>query len=252
MKKLPLLAALCLCLAVLSGRAGAYDYRADRLEDDPGAQSIYAMESDLASFLDGEVRFDRAVRVYMFQAEEFLDALKAGMAQALDSCERTVWEVPVALDQGAGYASMTETGFSSARSDVPMDDRPYLFDPQTMTELLEGRSFDSVYIASVPRWYANFVAVLDGDEVRLAPFASRPEFWEAENGRWYTVEEMYPICFAFQQELTAGPGDHNGGGGAQGSVLFGLAAAGGGLALLLGGLAVLRRRKGVGQYSRHT
>ena len=72
---LVLLTAL-LCAAMLTAPAGAYDYREDTL----AASGEEARVREMLRDYDGELDYDRAVRVHRLEWEELLAALEGNFA----------------------------------------------------------------------------------------------------------------------------------------------------------------------------
>lgn len=223
---------LCLLIAMTTKEAGAYDYREDKIRVDEKAQEIYEVESYIVDDLkeiassnvavynveknvtaERSVLFDKGVHVYNFGIEEFIKAISGDLEEILEHHEWVVWEIPVSGNvTGSEYATVVNVDdFTTTWSEEPLVDKTYLSDPEALNELLEPQTFDSVYITAIPTWTVSFVTIIDGDTVRVAPYAYRSEWMGIENGKWYTSEEMASKLLAFQSKMENHAPDAGGG-----------------------------------------
>ena len=100
------------------------------------------------------------------------------------------WSLPEVKDHNWAYVSVGADGYSTTSGGPAPPELTYLFEPETVDGLLDGETFDSVWLVSVLPVNVTLIAALDGDEVRFVPYTSRPDLLLVENGNWYTAEEL--------------------------------------------------------------
>lgn len=215
--------AIFLTVLLLIPLACAYDYREDKLPSELRGQeqeildAITSLKPGTSAKKEGVVLYENAVKLYRFEWNDFISHLKKNtLSKALQNHEWTVWIAPIAgYDQGRAVVWIGEEGFSTALSEFPQKDMVYLYAPEEIEAALEGECFDSVYMTEIPSWNVTFLTVIRGDEVKLMPFAARPEFLKVENSRWYTADEMVDVLETYASD-TEFDGVASGGGGGRG------------------------------------
>ena len=231
MKKIIMfLLSVLVCSGAGLSPAMAYDYRNDRITE---GESVCNAEDAIIEDLDNiassqiqlyntatnegvqrNVEFENAVHVYNFTLVDFIDALNGDFAETLKQHEWTVWEVPVSGAKiGSEYATIGEDGFTTSWSEEPLESMIFLHDRDFIDALLADQRFDSVYITAIPVWSISFVTVVDGSQIRLAPFATRDDLMNVDNGTWYTAEEMTSILSDFNNGMASIPENAGGGRG---------------------------------------
>lgn len=217
-KALARIIVVILTAALLILPSHAYDYREDKLtetewiSDQAVLDEVAGMGGSAAPGDETAVRFDDAVKVYRFEWEDFVGNLKSNtLGRQLETHDWTVWIAPISgYEEGRAVVFFGEDSFSTAKSNDPREELTFLHSPEVIEQALASQTYDSVYLTEIPQWYIYFVTLLSGDEVKLMPYASRPEFMVLENGVWYSADEMTAILETFAEDTSSGGGMNGG------------------------------------------
>ena len=189
-------------------------YKADILRQMHSLVQIKAKDS-----LPTDVDFTKAVKVMPLADLDSPEAVKT----AKDS-RSYYYRVPLLVDTGYVYSTFVisdgkVSGYdTSITYDTTMGQVTYLFDEDVVRNLFAtvDKKVTDVAVLTIPEIKADFVYFSSGGEAFAIPFASRPDFWELDNGKIYKYEELAKCAKALLNEMSGEYtfADNVGGGGA--------------------------------------
>lgn len=209
-------------------RSYAYDYREDTLENSDDKEEVMGLEEDIIRRSSGNtystlsigntIDFNSAVKVYLFNADEFIEFLENSVFQ-IETDRQYVWKIPV-FENGmeyrytvVGHDESGSYGFTNVISSADVENQtPYIFDDIGLESKFSN--IEETYVVSIPMWSVDFVLVKDNG-MSVIPYATRPDFLGFTNGTVYSSSDMKNIIEDYISK-TGTHADNAGGGGGEG------------------------------------
>ena len=194
--------------------ASLIGYKADILRQMKSLVQIREKDS-----LPTDVDFTKAVRVFPLCDLDSSEAVKVAKGN------RTYYyRVPLLVDTGYIYSTFVisnskVSGYDTSMTyDTTMGQVTYLFDEDIVRNILAtvDEKVTDVAVLTIPEIKVDFVYFSAGGEAFAVPFASRPDFWELDNGKVYKYEELIKCTKMLLNEVSGeyAFADNMGGGGA--------------------------------------
>lgn len=187
-------------------------------EDDILRQMQVLVQTKEKNSLPTTVDFTKAVKVLPLS-----DLDSSGVAKAASSTGSYYYRVPLLIDTGYIYSTFVisdgkVSGYDTSMTyDTTMGQVSYLFDEKIVSDLLAtvNETVNDVSVLTIPAIKTDFVYFTAGGKEYAIPFASRPDFWELDNGKIYEYEKFILCAKTLLNEMSDDEvyADNLGGGG---------------------------------------
>lgn len=168
------------------------------------------------------VDFTKAVKVFALSDLDSSETIKTAK-----NSNSYYYRVPLLIDTGYVYSTFVisngkVSGYDTSMTyDTTVGQVAYLFDEEIVSALLAtvNEKVTDVTVLTIPAIKADFVYFTAGGKAYAIPFASRPDFWELDNGKIYEYEKIVSCAKALLNEMSDSDAfvGNQGGGGAIGS-----------------------------------
>lgn len=235
-RSLILIVCILMCGSITVLAQENYDYREENITDYREFNEICAMEKRiLDTFVNSEdtdgaekvqqLDFSRSVKVLSFNVNDFLTQIKSEeFIEYLANHETYTWRIPVQDrgEKGADYAVayVNKSGkwtyyTASSENEIGRQQVEYIFEPEQLNQILAVGKIapDKIYALGISDIGLDCIVIEMDGTVGIIPYASRPDFFELENGKIYSLEEMGQKILNYMEETSYDYTANNAGGG---------------------------------------
>lgn len=213
-----------------------YDFRNETLSDstefsdisllqDDILDSLYTNSSDSASSTKNNIKIDfsEATKVFVYTPQQFLSLLDSNViVDSILQNPNYCWKIPVSIrTDGIDYAvaymnpSGNWTYYTASTTELGKKEVQYIIDPDNIKNTLSQNKIDNIqhlYALTISDLAMDLLIIDTGTETFLIPYASRPEFLNLENGKAYSITDMYEILDTYLSQQTSLSNQPSGGG----------------------------------------
>lgn len=213
-----------------------YDFRDETLQDSAEYDDISSLQDNILDYLymdsnastystesTTEIDFTNASKVFVYTPQELLTLLNSN--NIVDNIQKNpnyCWKIPVAnRDDGVDYAvaytdaSGNWTYYTASTTELGKNEVLYIIDPDNINNTLSENNIKYVqqmYALTISDMGMDMLIVDTGTKLFVIPYASRPDFFNLENGKAYSTTDMYEIINTYLSQQTSYVEQPSGGG----------------------------------------